>query len=322
LSNLTLTAVDGLRVGHAQNTEARTGCTVVLLDPEADVACEARGGWPGTYDTHSIDVTKTFVKKDAVFLTGGDIFGFDTAIGIRKYLLERGMAAQSGVGKLPGIVGANIYDVEFASISDVSYPDLGYSACLNASSSPVAEGNVGAGIGATVGKLKGMKFACKGGFGTYAENLPNDLVVGSAVVTNSLGNIVNDEGKIIAGVRGDGRKFLEFEDVMADYLKSATSSNTTIGIVATNVRLSHEELIKVSQMAHDGLAMSVRPVHMSTDGDTMFAVSTARIDIPRNERTVDIIGYLGARCTARAVIRSVKAARTLSGVPGWDKLGD
>ncbi len=322
MRNLTLTSVEGVRVGHAHGTQARTGCTVLLLEPEADVACEARGGWPGTYDTHSIDVTKTFVKKDAIFLTGGDIFGFDTAVGVRKYLLERGVAALTGVGKLPGIVGANIYDVEFASVQDVSYADLGYSACLNASTSPVTEGNVGAGIGATVGKLRGIKFACKGGCGTYAEHLPNDIVVASIVITNSVGNIVNDDGRIIAGVRGDTGKFLEFEDVMADYLKSASSSKTTIGVVATNLLLSHEELIKVSQMAHDGLAMSIRPVHMSTDGDTMFAVSTAKIDIPRNERTVDIIGYVGARCTARAVIRSVNAARTLSGVPGWDKLGD
>ena len=115
-----LTAIKGLKVGHAQNERAQTGCTVIRLEPEADVACEARGGWPGIYDTHSIDVRKTFVKKHAIFLTGGDVFGFDTAIGVRRYLIERNLASATGVGKLPGIVGANIYDVEFSSIQEAT----------------------------------------------------------------------------------------------------------------------------------------------------------------------------------------------------------
>lgn len=316
--NETITAVPGLRVGHAENEQARTGCTVIVFEPEADVACEARGGWPGTYDTHSIDATKTFVKKHAVFLTGGDVFGFDTAIGVRRYLLERDLASATGAGKLPGIVGANIYDVEFATIQEARYPDLGYSACLNASTDPVKEGNVGAGIGATVGKLTGMKFASKGGCGTIAVHLPNNITVGALVVTNAVGNIYDpQDGKTIIGVRRPGGGFREFEEIMIDYLKDTTPHNTTIGLVATNVDLSHEQLIKVAQMAHDGLAMSIRPVHMSTDGDTIFATSTARITGMRErERIIDIIGYTGARCIATAVVRSAKAARTLSNIPG------
>lgn len=320
--NESLTAVQGLRVGHAQNEGARTGCTVILLEPEADVACEARGGWPGTYDTHSIDVTKTFVKKHAVFLTGGDVFGFDTAIGVRRYLLERNLASATGAGKLPGIVGANIYDVEFAAIQQANYPDLGYAACLEASTEPVKEGNVGAGIGATVGKLNGMKFASKGGCGSSAAQLPNNIVVGALVVTNAMGNIYDSEnGKTIAGVRKPEGGFREFEEIMSEYIKSASRHNTTIGIVATNVDLSHEQLIKVAQLAHDGLAMSIRPVHMSTDGDTLFATSTAKITGMREmERIVDIIGYTGARCVAKSVLRSAKAARTLANIPSSDEI--
>jgi L-aminopeptidase/D-esterase-like protein len=290
---------------------------VVLFEPEADVACEARGGWPGTYDTHSIDVTKTFVRKNAVFLTGGDIFGFDTAIGIRRFLIERGLASTTGVGKLPGIVGANIYDVEFGMIQEARYSELGYSACLNASSEPVAEGNFGAGMGATVGKLKGLRFACKGGCGTSAIMLPDKMIVGAVVVTNALGNIYEvQNGKTVAGVRGDGR-FLEFEEIISEYTQSKLSQmNTTIGVVATNVDLSHEQLIKVAQMAHDGLAMSIRPVHMSTDGDTIFAASTARIHgMHGREGIVDVIGYTAVRCVADAVVRSARAAKSLSNVP-------
>ena len=319
-SNDTLTAVQGLRVGHAQNEHALTGCTVILLEPEADVACEARGGWPGTYDTHSIDVTKTFVKKHAVFLTGGDVFGFDTAIGIRRYLIERGVAHATGVGQLPGIVGANIYDLPIATIEEARYSELGYSACMNASQAPVQEGNVGAGLGGTVGKLKGIEFACKGGCGTTAVYLPNGIVVGAIAITNAYGNVYDIEtGKTVAGTRRTDQGFIEFEDAFSDYLKDTLPHHTTIGLVATNVDLSHEQLIKVAQLAHDGLAMSIRPVHMSTDGDTMFATSTAQIRGMRDvERIVDIIGYAGARCIAKSVVRSVKLAQTVGNVPGWN----
>ena len=317
MTNASITAVEGVRVGHAHDERARTGCTVVLFEPEADIACEARGGWPGTYDTHSIDVTKTFVRKNAVFLTGGDVFGFDTAIGIRRYLLERGLASATGVGRLPSIVGANIYDVEFGAIQEARYSELGYSACLNASPEPVAEGNVGAGMGATVGKLKGLRLACKGGCGTSALTVSDKILVGAVVVTNALGNIYDVRtGRTIAGVRGDAG-FLEFEDIISEYAQTKLArTNTTIGVVATNADLSHEQLIKVAQMSHDGLAMSIRPVHMSTDGDTMFAASTARIRGTRErEGIVDVIGYTAVRCVADAVVRSVKAARGLSSVP-------
>lgn len=309
-------------VGHAEYERAQTGCTVILFNPEADVACEARGGWPGTYDTQSIDATRTFVKKNAVFLTGGDVFGFDVAIGIRRYLLERRQASASGAGKLPGIVGANIYDLEFAAINEASYPELGYSACKNLSSNPVIEGNVGAGMGATVGKFSGFKYACKGGCGTQSMQLPNKIVVGALVVTNAVGNIYDIQtGRTIAGVRKPEGGFCEFEDAMGYYLRDTSRHNTTIGIVATNVDLSHEQLIKVAQMAHDGLAMAIRPVHMSTDGDTMFAASTAKISGMRGrKRIVDIVGYAGARCVASAVVRGVRAARTLSNVPSCSDL--
>ena len=318
--NGTLTMVQGLRVGHAHNEGARTGCTVILFDPEADVACEARGGWPGTYDTHSIDVTKTFVKKHAIFLTGGDVFGFDTAIGVRRYLIERNLASATGAGKLPGIVGANIYDVEFSSIQEANYPDMGYKACENASAQPVTEGNFGAGIGATVGKLSGMNFASKGGCGSSVIQLPNNIVVGAIVVTNAIGNVYDSSGKTIAGVRRTEGGFREFDEIMVDYLKDTVHRNTTIGAIATNVDLSHEQLIKVAQMGHDGLAMSIRPVHMSTDGDTLFAASTAKITgLRETERIVDIIGYAGARCVANSVVRAVKAARTLASIPGLNK---
>ena len=324
MTNTTLTVVDGVKVGHAQDERARTGCTVILFNPEADTACDARGGWPGTYDTHSIDIGKTYVKKHAIFLTGGDVFGFDSAIGVRRFLLEQKLAMPSGAGKVPGIVGANIWDLEFATIHEADYTQLGYSASVNASSDPVPEGNVGAGKGATVGKLKGLNFACKGGCGSYAAHLPNDIVVGALIITNSVGNIydLDADGKIVVGTRNAGGGFLELDDVIPEYLREEIPrSKTTIGIVATNVDISHEGMIRIAQMAHDGLAMSIRPVHMSRDGDTLFAASTAKIaGVRESKRMVDILGYTATRCVARAVVRSVKAAQSLNNVPSWIEL--
>jgi len=185
-------------------------------------------------------------------------------------------------------------------------------------------GNVGAGMGATVEKMKGMKFACKGGCGTSAITLLDKITVGAVVVTNALGNIYDvGSGKTIAGVKGDRARFLEFEEIIPDHPQARMPhSNTTIGVVATNAGLSHERLIKVAQMAHDGLAMAIRPVHMSMDGDTIFAASTARIPrTPGREGIVDTIGYTAVRCVANAVVRNVKAARTLEDLPAASRQG-
>lgn len=317
--NDTITAVEGVKVGHAQRSGARTGCSVVLLSPPSEVACEARGGWPGTYDTDSIGVGKKFLSKHAIFLTGGDVFGFDTAIGIRRYLLEQGEAHMKGAGNLPGIVGANIYDLEFADIKGARYERLGYEACRSASSAPVKEGNVGAGTGGTVGKLNGLGFACKGGCGSAARKLTNGLTVGAMVITNALGNIVDPEtGVTVAGVRDGKGGFLNFDDFVEEYLRlQPKRSNTTIGVVATNAELSHEQLIKVAQVAHDGLALAIRPVHTLRDGDTIFATSTRswRSKAYSTDAVLDVVGYLSSRCVAEGIVRSVRNAKTLGGVP-------
>lgn len=252
------------------------------------------------------------------------MFGFDSAIGVRRFLLEQGLAMPNGAGKVPGIVGANIWDLEFAAIHEANYVELGCSASVNASSDPVPEGNVGAGIGATVGKLKGLKLACKGGCGSNAARLPNGIVVAALIVTNSVGNIydIHASARTIAGTRSPEGRFLEFDEIIPDYMEEEIRrSKTTIGVVATNLDLTHENLIRIAQMAHDGLAMSVRLIHLSRDGDTLFAVSTARIGGMReSKRMVDIVGYTAAQCVARAVVRSAKAARSLCGIPSWDEV--
>ena len=310
MSNNTLTAVEGLRVGHAEDRRAGTGCTVVLLDPMVDVACEARGGYPTTYDTHGIDVAKRFVKRHAIFLAGGDVYGLDSPIGIRKYLLERGIVSMRAGGQMPLIVGATIYDMWRADISDVNYGDLAYEACLKASTDPVSEGSVGGGIGGTVGGFAGHANGSKGGTGSFAIQLFENAYVGALVITNSMGNIRDpDTGKTLAGAKDPRGGFVEFDQVLEQYVRRPLSKeNTTIGVVGTNVELNHEELVKVCQMAHDGLAMAIRPTHTTGDGDTIFAVSTAKLTLREEERPrlLDAIGYLSARAVAVSIARSVR----------------
>jgi L-aminopeptidase/D-esterase-like protein len=309
--NSTLTAVEGLKVGHAQD-KAGTGCTVILFDPMVRVAYEARGGYPTTFDTDGIDTGKRFVKRHAVFLAGGDVYGLDCPAGIRRYLLESGKVSMEAGGEMPLIVGATIYDMWRANIHDVSYPDLAYQACLNASTEPVLEGNVGGGIGGSAGGFAGHDRAGKGGTGSYSLPLLGGIYVGALMITNCMGNIRDpDTGKVLEGARDEKGNFIQFEDMIEEYVSTAPKrENTTIGIVATNADLSHEELIKVAQMAHDGFSMSIRPTHTTSDGDTIFAVSTGKVKSSEfRPRLLDAIGYLSARCVAISIARSVTVNR-------------
>lgn len=310
--NGTLTAIEGLMVGHAEDP-SKTGCTVILLEPMANVAYEARGGYPTTFDTDGIDVGKRFVKRHAVFLAGGDVYGLDCPAGIRKYLLERGLVSMEAGGEMPLIVGATIYDMWRADIRKVSYPDIAYRACLNASRERVAEGNVGGGIGGSAGGFAGHSRAGKGGTGSYSASLFDGIYVGALMITNCMGNVRDPEtGETLEGASDENGSFIQFEDVMEEYVRSVPKKeNTTIGIVATNAELSHEELIKVAQMAHDGLAMSIRPTHTTSDGDTIFAVSTGKIRKSGESpsRLLDAIGYLSAKCVSISIARSVTVNR-------------
>lgn len=320
----TITAVDGLFVGQREEPEARTGCTVVLFDKASPVAYEVRGGWPGTYDTDSTGTGKAFFMKHAIFLTGGDVFGFDCASGIRRFLVEKGVASDTSPERLPGVVGANIYDIGFADVQRASYRDLGYEACRAASQEPVKEGNHGAGIGATVAKLRGLKYGFKGGIGSCALKV-DDIVVGALVVTNALGNIFDfDSGAAIAASRREDGSFATLDEAILEYSFGKQDRNraTTLAVIATNVTLGHEYLTRFAQMASCGFALAIRPVHMMYDGDTIFAVSTARltVDIPV-QRAADLVGSLGAQAVARAIVRSVRKAETLAGVPGLASLG-
>jgi L-aminopeptidase/D-esterase-like protein len=326
--NHTLTSIHGVKVGHAEDRRRLSGCTVLLFQRPAVTACDPRGGWPGGYDTGSVEAGKTFYMKQAILLTGGDIFGFDAAAGIRRFLLEHKLASTE-VGKVPGIVGTNIYDIGFSKdVTSINYEQLGYMACKNASSSPVTQGNVGAGIGATVGKFRSMNTCWKGGLGSSVQRINEEIMVGAVVVTNAVGNVFDpSDGRTIAGTRRrqtNAADFCELTEVIPEYLSTTRNKKrtraTSIGVIVTNAQMTHEQVIRVAQAGHDGLARVIRPVHATTDGDTMFAVSTNEIKKTYDStRMVTLISEVAAQEVSNSVLNAVRNALPLNGVPGLKK---
>ncbi|HYM39246.1 MAG TPA: P1 family peptidase [Thermoplasmata archaeon] len=319
--NSTLTALKGVRVGHAEDRHIRSGTTVVLLDPPAMAFADPRGGWPGSFDTAASDLGKTFIDRHALFLTGGDVYGYDASVGIRRYLLEERLARPRGGGKMPAIMGTNIYDLHLGPLGGRDYADLGYRACGAASSRPVPQGTVGAGTGATVGpffEARGLK-GTKGGIGSSASRI-GAWTVGALVVTNCVGNVYDlAEQRTIAGThRAGARGFLEMDDLLGEYLeRSTTRFGTTIGVLGTDAPLDHEQLARLVELAHDGIALAIRPAHMSTDGDTLLGFCTGRRRTKRLDyRAFDVLHHVAVREVARAAVHAVRHATGLGGYEG------
>jgi L-aminopeptidase/D-esterase-like protein len=328
--NNTITDVPGLRVGHAQDEDALTGCTVILCEKGAVGGVDQRGGAPGTRETDALYPMHLVQQIHAIVLSGGSAFGLDSASGVVRYLEERGVGFDVRVARVPIVPAAILFDLGIGR-ADVR-PDaaMGYQACLNASRRPPAEGNAGAGTGATVGKALGMGQAMKSGLGCASLEIIPGVVVGAIVAVNAFGDVIDPTNhQIIAGARtlyqgdqrsGAGEYFADTLHILRSMASSqapgfgrARPSNTVIGAVATNARLNKEQINKVAQMAQDGLARAIRPAHTMLDGDTIFAISTGqkRVD-------VNIVGAFAAEVFAEAVVRAVHAARPLGGLPAAD----
>ncbi len=323
-----ITDVPGIRVGHAHDQEALTGCTVVLCEDGAIGGVDQRGGAPGTRETDLLRPSHLVEQVQAVLLSGGSAFGLDAASGVMRYLEERGVGFDTRVPKVPRVPivpAAILFDLGIGR-SDVR-PDaaMGYQACLNASAEPPAEGNVGAGTGATVGKILGMGQAMKSGIGTTSLEIGGGVVVGAIVAVNAFGDVIDPAtGEIVAGARpisvgpvrvGAPGAFADTLQVMKTLLGRiglgfASQGQTVIGVVATNARLTKEEANKMAQMAHDGLARTIRPAHTMLDGDTIFALAIGdqRVD-------VSIVGAFAAEAVAQAILRAVRAAQSAGGLP-------
>ncbi len=320
-----ITDVPGLRVGHAQDEEALTGCTVVLCEQGAVGGVDQRGGAPGTRETDAMHPLHLVQEVHAVVLSGGSAFGLDCASGVVRYLEERGVGFDVRVARVPIVPAAILFDLGIGRVDVRPDAEMGYQACLNASTDPPTEGNVGAGTGATVGKILGMDQAMKSGIGSASLDLGSGAHVGAIAAVNAFGDIIDPAtGQIVAGARslqsgptriGAGEYFADTLHVMHSLvgrtsLGFATRQNTVIGIVATNARLNKEQATKVAQMAQDGLARSVRPAHTMLDGDTIFALSTGNKEVD-----VNIVGAFAAEVLAQAILRAVRAARPVAGLP-------
>lgn len=311
-----ITDIGGLRVGHFTDSRRPTGCTVVLFERGAAAGVDVRGSAPGTRETDLLNPINTVQSINAILLTGGSSYGLDAAAGVMQYCEEHRMGFPVGVGVVPIVPAAVIFDLEAGDAKIRPDARAGYAACEAATNAPPAEGNAGVGAGATVGKIFGNRFAMKGGFGTASIRIGDTgLIVGAVAAVNSVGDIRHHRtGKILAGARSeDGQGFA---DAMAQIIRGATpgtrlGAHTTLGVVATNALLTKDECAKVAQMSHDGFARTINPTHTAYDGDTIFAAATGEVRIKTG---VTVIGSVAAEAMARAVNRAVLAA---TGIPGY-----
>jgi L-aminopeptidase/D-esterase-like protein len=314
-SNNTLTAVAGLKVGHVTLSERPTGCTVILAGDGMVAGVDVRGAAPGTRDTELLAPENVVEKVHAIVLAGGSAFGLDAASGVMRWLEEHQVGFQFGGARVPIVPAAILFDLGVGDPSIRPTADCGYRAAAAATNAHVAQGSIGAGAGATVGKLRGMTHAMKGGVGSASIELNSGLIVAALVVVNSVGDVVDPStGQIVAGARADDGSFADARRLLRAGLRETgkPGEQTTLAVVATNSPLTKTQATKVAQMAHDGFARAIYPVHTQVDGDTVFALATGTHPTPPN---MLLIGALAADVTAQAIVAAVKAASGLPNLP-------
>jgi L-aminopeptidase/D-esterase-like protein len=319
--NTTLTAVEGITVGHFTLPGRPTGCTVVLIEGGATAGVEVSGGAPATRDTDLLNPTKMVQQIFGIALSGGSLFGLSTGDGVLRYLEEKGVGIPYGGRHIPIVPGASIFDLSVGDARIRPTADCGYRAAQAASSAPVVEGSVGAGAGATLGKINGMEHAMKSGVGSAALRLPDGLVIAALVIANPLGDVIDPAtGRIVAGVRtsaGDG--FADARAILrAGVPTGRRGDNSTIGVIATNATLTKAQASSLAQLADDGYVRAIWPIHTRADGDTVFAVATGTL---AGERDMLTLGALAADVMATAVLRAATEATGLPGLPAVRNLG-
>jgi L-aminopeptidase/D-esterase-like protein len=316
-----ITDVEGVKAGHFTDARRPTGCTVLLFGKGATAGVDVRGAAPGTRETDLLNPVNMVQQVQAILLAGGSAFGLDAATGVVRYLEDHRIGFPFGGSVIPIVPAAILFDLGVGDPKIRPNAESGYKACQAATPGKIAEGNVGAGAGATVGKMFGMKSAMKGGVGTASVRVgKTGIVIGALVAVNASGDVINPQtGKILAGARKpDGSGFIDsMARIREGYSVEARGTNTTIGVVATNVALNKTQMTKVAQMAQDGLARTINPVHTLNDGDTIFAAATGAISVRADPGA---IGALAADVVAQAVLRAVMSARGLPGLPSYRDL--
>jgi L-aminopeptidase/D-esterase-like protein len=315
--NNTLTAVRGIKVGHSTDVEGITGCTVVICPSGTIGGVDQRGGAPGTRETDLLTPLHSVEIINAVVLSGGSAYGLAAADGVMRYLEEHELGYKTRAGYMVPIVPAAIlFDLAIGDPRARPDAEMGYAACVAAAADAVTQGSIGAGTGCRIGAMRGNDYATKGGIGSASIDLGDGLIVAALVAVNAVGDVLDEQGNILAGLRADTqrRNFTGMMNAMKQFARGlpapvSSAQNTVIGVVATNARLSKAHVNKVAQMAHDGLARAVNPAHTMFDGDTIFALATGEI-----EADASVIGAYAAEMVAQAIRNGVRAATSLGGV--------
>ncbi len=316
-----ITRVPGFWVGHASDFKNVTGCTVILCPAGTVGSADIRGSAAGTRQMEALLGFHIVNEVHAVFITGGSAFGLDAAGGVMEYLEEQGRGFDVTITRVPIVPTAVIYDLSVGHCRVRPDKAMGFAACVAARPESQGDGSLGAGTGASVGKLLGITQACKGGLGTAFLNGPDGLQVGALAVVNALGDVVDPEtGQILAGARTapDSREFADTVKLLRQGIvrrRFGEPSNTTIGVVATNARLTREEAQKIAQMGHNALARCIRPVHTLFDGDTVFVLAH-----PEVNTDLHIIGVLAEAALQEAILNAVKSAHGLGVLPSFQNL--
>ena len=310
-----LTDIAGIRVGHASDYEALTGCTVILCEKGAVAGVDIRGGATGTEEMDVMSPFHIAPQVHAVVFAGGSAFGLEAASGVRRWLEQKGIGFQTGAAVVPIVPCAILYDLAIGKAGVRPTREMGEAAAAAASDGPVAEGAVGAGTGATVGKALGMAHAMKSGIGTFTVELAGGVKVSALVAVNAWGDVVDPRGgRIVAGTRRSpgSREFANSAELMKTRAaEGIPGRNTTLAVVATNARLGKAQAARLAQMGQQGLVRAISPVHTSLDGDLCIGLSAGAL-----EARPDALGVAAAEAVAQAVLRAVRKAKSLGGVPG------
>jgi L-aminopeptidase/D-esterase-like protein len=314
-----ITDVVGVKVGQVSDREAITGCTVVLVESGATCGVDIRGGAPGTRETDCLRPFHLIEKVQAILLTGGSAFGLDAAGGVMQYLEEKGIGFDVGITRVPIVPAAVIFDLRIGNPKIRPDKEMGYKACLLADSSKPEQGSVGAGCGATVGKIFGIEYSTKSGLGTASIELSDGIIVGAISVVNAFGDVIDEDGKILAGARDpETGKFANTKKIMLQKEikpKFSKGENTTLCVVATNAKLNKEEVNKVAQLAHNGIARAIVPSHTMVDGDAVFVLS-----IGDKIRDVNSIGLAAEEVVSISIRNAVRFATSLGNIPSLNDL--
>ncbi|MBS6508625.1 MAG: P1 family peptidase [Paraclostridium bifermentans] len=309
--------VKGIKVGQVEDKEGLTGCTVIICEDGGVCGVDVRGSAPGTRETDLLDPINMVQKVHAIVLSGGSAFGLESTCGVSRYLEEKGIGFDVGVAKVPIVTGAVLFDLGVGDPKCRPNIEMGYKACQIANNIELKQGNYGAGCGATVGKIRGSEFCTKGGIGSYSIKLDNGLVVSAIIAVNAFGDVY-ENGQVIAGVLNDDKTdFLNTYDLMKKGVNKGgfNIDNTTIGAVVTNAKLSKAECKKISQMAHNGFAKSIFPIHTPHDGDTIFTLATGEI-----ETDITLLGSIASEVVEKSVISAIKNASKTNNILSYNEI--